>query len=340
MQLFDLVIGWLLFLPFSICASPSAVKLTELAKGSENYIIDIYGSDIDILDGPRDYYTVLIFTSSNPEHGCKQCENVHNFVSLVSNSWFTDYLDSHLLTFIKIDLRDPKNAKLFSLIGIQTVPHVWLIAPNPAADFGNPAKIFEDAHLEFKVPQVAADQQALEFAKFLTAQLQRSILIRDQNPLAKFAKTFLLTFSAIVIIRKKGPSKITATRKKTIVSLLAVAVILLFTCGYQYTIQNSVPFMAKNDNGDLVVISGGQHYQFGIETFLVAGNYALLAASLLLLTYIGSYKVGEKTAITSEQVKILLVLVNAVVLYLLYSCLTSIVLRKDHNYPYPYTKLF
>ena len=340
MHLIQLVLAYLLLLPFSLCASPNAVKLTELAKESENFIIDIHNSDLSILDGPRDYYTVLIFTSTDPSHGCSQCSNVYEFISLVSKSWFQDYLDSHLLTFINIDLNDPKNGKIFGMVGLQTVPHIWLIAPNLSAEYGNPNKIFEDAHLQFKVPQVSRDEQALEFGKFLTDHLQRSILIREQNPLFKFVKTFIITFSVIVIIRKKGPSKLTGTKKKTIVSLLAIAVVLLFTCGYQYTIQNAVPFIAKDDKGGLVVISGGQHYQFGIETFLVAANYALLAAAVLLLTYIGSYNVNEKSLIKNAYIKSLLVLINAVVLYLLYSSLTSIVLRKDHGYPYHFTKLF
>ena len=340
MQLIDFFIAYLLLLPFSLCASSNAVKLTELAKECENYIIEINNSDLSILDGPRDFYSVLIFTSTDPTHGCNQCESLYKFVSMVSNSWFTDYLDSHLLTFINIDLKDPKNGKLFGMVGIQTVPHIWLFAPNLKADFGNPMKIFDDAHLEFKVPQVSLEQQALEFATFLTDHLQRSILIRDQNPLLKFAKTFILTFSVIVIIRKKGPSSLTDTKKKTIISLLAVGVILLFTCGYQYTIQNAVPFIAKDDKGGLVIISGGQHYQFGIETFLVAANYALLATALILLKYIGSYEVNDKSVITNVNIKSLLVLINAVVLYFLYSSLTSIVIRKDHGYPYHFTKLF
>ncbi|CAX43134.1 oligosaccharyltransferase complex subunit, putative [Candida dubliniensis CD36] len=340
MQIVNYIIGLLLYFEVALCSSRSAIKLTELAKESDNYIIDVYNSDLSILEGPRDYFTVLIFTSSNAAHNCKQCEGVKNVVAKVARSWFSDHVDSHLLTFINIDLNDPKNGKLFNLIGLQTVPHIWLVAPNPSRDYGDPNKILEDAHLEFKMPQVPQDKQALEFAQFLSEQLQKPILIRDEDALAKFIKTFVITFSVIVIIRKKGPSRITATKKKTILSLVAIAIVLLFTCGYQFTIQNSVPFVAKSDKGGVVLISGGQYYQFGIETFLVGANYASLAGALLLLTYIGRYKVTEKSFIASEDIKVFLVLFVTISIYLLYSCLTSIVLRKDQGYPYSFTKLF
>lgn len=340
MYIVNYIIGLLLYIEVALCSSHSAIRLTELAKESQDYIIDVYNSDLSILEGPRDYFTVLLFTSSNADHNCKQCEGFKNVVTKVANSWFSDHTDSHLLTFITIDLNDPKNGKLFSLIGLQTVPHIWLVAPNPSRDYGDPNKILEDAHLEFKMPQVSQDKQTLEFAQFISEQLQKPILIRDTDALTKFIKTFVITFSVIIIIRKKGPSRITATKKKTIVSLVAIAIVLLFTCGYQFTIQNSVPFVAKSNNGDIVLISGGQYYQFGIETFLVGTNYALLAGALLLLTYIGCYKVTERSFITSEDIRVLLVLLVTILIYLLYSCLTSIVLRKDQGYPYSFIKLF
>jgi len=243
MYIVNYIIGLLLYIEVALCSSHSAIRLTELAKESQDYIIDVYNSDLSILEGPRDYFTVLLFTSSNADHNCKQCEGFKNVVTKVA-------------TFITIDLNDPKNGKLFSLIGLQTVPHIWLVAPNPSRDYGDPNKILEDAHLEFKMPQVSQDKQTLEFAQFISEQLQKPILIRDTDALTKFIKTFVITFSVIIIIRKKGPSRITATKKKTIVSLVAIAIVLLFTCGYQFTIQNSVPFVAKSNNGDIVLISG------------------------------------------------------------------------------------
>lgn len=268
----------------------------------------------------------------------------------MSRAWYTDYADTHYLTILKVDVIDSGNINIFGSIGLLSVPHLWLIPPNEhAVDGGNGYEVLLERHLEYRLPKNVNDKEAmaLDLARFLADELQRSILIRDENASLKFLKSFGFTLAGILVIKKKGPKLITSTRKKTMAGLFCIGLILLSVGGYQFAIQMGVPFLARNDKGELIYISGGSHYQFGIEIAMMAGMYSSLAASLLSLIYLGKYEIGNGATeegargfIKNERVKVGLILINTVCIYLLYSCLTSIILRKDHGYPYGFTKLF
>ncbi|KAK6459657.1 subunit of N oligosaccharyltransferase complex [Scheffersomyces xylosifermentans] len=339
---------YVIFFLISAVASSSirALRLTEESFLHQEHVISITNSDLSLVSGPRDYYVLTVLTSTDPKHNCKVCTELESVVARVSNSWFSDYAGSNLLFILSIDIVDRTNIKLFDRVQVDSVPHVWLFPPNMnKVDLEDPEaekkdlSIFEDLHYEYKTPQAPFDDQALELARFLSDNIQKPITLRQKDPMATFIKTFSLTLAIIILIKKKGPAFITGTPKKQIIMLLAVAFILCCVCGYQFCNMRGVPFVARNEKG-LIYISGGAHYQFGVEILLVAANYSALAAALILLLWLGSYKVGRKTLITEESTKFVLIIVMNFVLYLLYSTLTSIFLRKEPNYPYPFTKLF
>ncbi|EGW31750.1 uncharacterized protein SPAPADRAFT_62344 [Spathaspora passalidarum NRRL Y-27907] len=340
MKLINIVVSWLLWAQLSLCFSQESIHLTELSHASDDFIIEVTDGDLSLIDGPRDYFTVLIFTSTDIAHGCQPCEEARDIISRVSKSWFADYAESNYLAFINIDLINKPNMNIFQVLGLQTIPHIWLIPPNHSVEYGNPYKILQEGHFDFRVPKANKDEQILAFAQFLSENTQRSILVRTEEPIAKFLKTFLLTLSFILLIKKKGPSIITSTRKKTVTAWFFIGLLLFCIGGYQFTIQQGVPFIARNDKGGIIFVSGGMSYQFGIEVFVSGANYAALAISLVSLVYIGQYKVTDTSVIKNDYVKTALILVNTGVQYLLVSCLTSLILRKDSNYPYPFTKLF
>ena len=53
MYIVNYIIGLLLYIEVALCSSHSAIRLTELAKESQDYIIDVYNSDLSILEGPE-----------------------------------------------------------------------------------------------------------------------------------------------------------------------------------------------------------------------------------------------------------------------------------------------
>lgn len=345
MKVFPLIVGLLaiVFTPFVLCDSIEALRLTEKSLESPNYVIPVSQSDVSALAGERDYYTLLIITSTDPAHNCEVCQSLNKVIDRVADSWFADYANSNYLFFVNIDLADHSNAKLFHKVNIDTVPHIWLLPPSrdkPAVPYDEAGfSIFKEPHFIFRLPMTGLDSQIYELALFLTQQTHKSIYIRHENPVQKFVTTFALTLGAIIFIRKRGPRVISNFQKKDTVKILALVCTLVFVGGYLFSTIEKAPFVAKNDVGEVIYISGGIYYQFGIEVFIIAANYALLGASLICLIYLGTYKVTAVSRISSENGKNLCIGINTIITYLLYSLLTSIFLRKDHEYPYHFSKL-
>ncbi|ABN65140.2 subunit of N- oligosaccharyltransferase complex [Scheffersomyces stipitis CBS 6054] len=334
------------FTAFLTLVCGSSLQLQQLLLQSSDYehnIIPIVQSDLSSLSGPRDYFTLMLLTSSDSKHQCDVCVEVQKIISRVADSWFAEYRTNSNLVFINVDIIDRENIKIFDALQITNIPHIWLFPPNiykeHSTEKGLDFSLLEDPHYIYKVPEAPFEEQVREFARFLSENLNKSVAIKQKSPLNTFATTFIATLVIITLVKRKGPKVITQLPKKHVVTMLSVAMILLFVCGYQFSVSKGVPFVARNEKG-LIFISGGTHYQFGIEVVFVAVNYLALGFAFLVLMYIGSYNVNSKSIIRSDDVKHVLIIVMNVIIYYLYSCLTSIVIRKDHDYPYSLTKLF
>ncbi|KAK6204688.1 uncharacterized protein RJT21DRAFT_111250 [Scheffersomyces amazonensis] len=345
-RVWQLLISLLSLLTVITCSSSQAIRLTEEALKYDNNIIQISNSDLSLFSGPRDYSTVLILTSTNRNHVCAVCMDLEKIVSQVTKSWYSDYLHTNSLFFANIDLIDASNSKIFQYLDIKNIPHIWLIPPNESIDFADSEienfefKILDDGHFVFQVPIAKIDDQVMELARFLTQNLQKSITVREQSPISTFVKTFAVTFFVILIIKKNGPSKFRNLPKKNALTIILISLMLVCLGGYQFTIQHGTPFVAKGHKGQIIFISGGTHYQFGVEILIVGINYTTLAFALVSLIHLGNYKVTSTSLIKSNKSRYIIIMVINILLYILYSSLTSIVLRKDHGYPYAFSKLF
>lgn len=338
-----------LFTFISICLAVKGSSTSNLILQSlqhANHVIPITNANLSIVSGPRDYWTLISFTSTDEKHACTTCHDFERVLAAVSNSWWADYAQSLFnLFFLNVDIIDRSNIPIFELLEFNTIPHIWLILPNTDIDIaeeddeGYQNKILHDGHFVFKLPVAAVDEQIMEFARFVTETTQKSILVRTEDPTMKFIKTFALTFIVILVLKKKGPTMLKNINKKYFSAAFFIFLILSFICGYAFTTTLGVPFLATGGKGEMIYISGGILYQFGIEIVIVGANYFFLGLSLLSLIYLGHYKVGSGTVIENERIHFLLVVVNSLVVFFLYSLLTSIFLRKDHSYPYGLAKL-
>lgn len=314
--------------------SPEAVKLTQLSQESENFKISITDGNLDMFTGIRDYYTLLIISSTDPKHKCQPCMNLGKVIDIVSKSWFHDYLFTNGLFFVEIDLIHQDNYKLASAIKLQTIPQIWLVPPNLEEKY-DPLALLTESHFNFNLPVGDIKSQAFAIAQFLSETLQKSIYIRDENPANNFIFYFIITFCSITLLKRRGPKVITNLGKKGAYWALSIFAILVSTTGFQFTRIRKIPFVARNENG-IIFISGGSHYQFGVEVVIMSGLYLILALSIISLIKVGNY---SSKALDTKQ-RLMLIILNVCITYLLYSTLTSIVLRKDPEYPFSFTKLF
>lgn len=336
--------------------SQEALVLTDLSLASPDLLLHISNSDLSIIDDNpiRDYYTLLVVTSTDEQHECVICHSLVEVVRKVARSWFADYTDHHYLYFAYVDIKDRSNADIFRFLEVLVIPHVWLIPPTTVSRAQEIQALLEDGvavpvepfqvltqpYLPFQLPVALFDDQVFELADFLSQHTLKSIQIRQEDQVFKFVTAFGVTFAAILFLKKKGPlvlGKVFSKRRiYTAVVLLAT---VCFVCGYSFTVMEKVPFVARNDKGGIIVVSGGVSWQFGIEIIVVGATYLALGATLIILVHLGSYKVTENSVL-GEKGKAALVVASAVVLYLLYSLLTTLYLCKDHDYPFPFTKVF
>lgn len=331
------IVAWLSFICFSLGSSVSSMELTKVAKQYRDFIIPITDGNLDLVAGVRDYFTLIIITTSNPQHGCKTCDSLSEVVSTVSKSWAADYEDSNLLFFLEIDISDQANLNLVQYVQMNTIPHVWLVPPNPKEQM-DPRDILKDHHYVFKLPKVSLRRQTFELANFLAQPLLKKIQLRNKNSTHDFLSTFVITLFVLIVFKKRGPRLIVNLGKSFAYKILTILFIISSITGFQYTRMKGVPFVAKNDKGEMIVISGGTHFQFGIEVLILSLNYFLLGASVISLIYMGNYQPSPHSRLSPAS-KNCLILFNSFIIYILYSILTSIAIRKDHDYPYWFTKL-
>lgn len=317
--------------------SLEALTLTEESKKFQDYIIRIEDGNLDLFTGVRDYYTLVVLTSTLDKHNCEPCKTIMNGIKRVSKNYFNDYQQLHQLFFVEIDLVHEANRKIANDLQLSSIPHVWLVPPNPQEQY-DPLAILKEQHFVFKVPKGSVANQALELARLLSQTLNKSIYVRDEDPLTQFILYFAVTFLSITILKRRGPKIITNLGKPFAWRIISIFAILSSITGYQFTKIKKVPFIARNEKG-IMFISGGHHYQFGTEIVIVSLNYLLLGIAMLTLIYLGKYKAHERSNFKKEEIQIL-ISINCVVIYVFYSILTSIALRKDPYYPYHFTKFF
>lgn len=331
-----------------------SVELTSLSLLLPNFIIPIENSDLSLVSHPdREYYTLIALTSTDERHACDSCHDLDILLLRVAKAWFNDHAMSNYLFFTKVDIVDRSNLAIFEFLELQSVPQIWLIPPSRIAEqhkkdrpvvenevFG-PFDILLEPHAEFQLPDTSFDDQVFQFADWLAITVQKRIFIRQENAVGKFAMTFFVTFALILFVKKRGPSAVTQNVSKgRIYKVLSLVLLLVLLGGYLYTMLEGVPFVAQNDKGEVIYISGGTHYQFGVEIVLVAVHYFLLGAALVTLTYLGQYTVTGGGWLKTEEQKAVCVVLGAAVLFLFYSSFTSMYLRKDSEYPYHFLKLF
>lgn len=331
------------------------VQLKDLTTSSEDYVYQVSGADLSPFSKyNRDYFTLLMITSTSEAHGCQTCVNWKPILRKVAKAWYSDYLDTNYLLIAEIDLVDQTNMALLDPMKISTVPQIWLIPPTNLANEYRPddhvekdetswtvMDLVSEPHSLYELPQVPFEEQAFLFADWLAGAVQKPIYLRQENAPSKFLVTFALTFLTIMLFKKKGPSFITEfVTKSKVYQIFYFLILYLLLGGIMFSFITPVPFLAKNDQGNLIYISGGNSYQFGVEMVIVGLTYFVLGTLLVFLCYIGQYKVTKNSEISSESLKNFLVLVVCGLLYFASSVLSSICLRKDHEYPYYYTKLF
>lgn len=333
------------FFALTRCAGhdDKVASLTQLSNESPDFIVPITHGNLSMFAGSREYWTLVVITSTRMQDNCAVCNDFVPVLQETGNRWSQEYGHLGLLFIANIDLQIESNRFLFAHLNITNVPHIGLLPPlREAPKIGNQLgwEVLDDPVIGIDISMALHSGKADAVALAIQQNLGVIFSMQDQSELSKFVKAFSATLLAIMLIKKKGPNFLRTRSRRTMTASLFIGLILVWVSGFQWILGNGPPFVATNDKGNMIIISGGTSYQFGIETVLMSVLYAMLATSTVLLVTLGQYKCTPHSILRSEKSRDTCAVVNVAFLFLLYAALTCIAKRKDHDYPFVPWHLF
>lgn len=328
---------WLYTLTQCAALEDKVIDLIQLSNESPDFIVPITHGNLSAFSGVRDYWTLIVVTSTRKEDNCGICNDFVPVLQEVGQRWNQEFGHLGLLFIINIDLQIESNRFLFAHLNITAVPHVGLLPPlRVAPQSGNELgwEMLDDPIIAIDISMDLYSERANAVAQAILQNLGVVFSIQEQSELTKFVKAFSATLLVIMLIKKKGPTFLRTRSRRTMTAFLFIGLILVWASGFQWILGNSPPFVATNEKGSIIFISGGTSYQFGIETVLISLLYAMLAASTVLLVTLGQYKCTSESILKSDRSRNICVAANAVILFILYVTITCTAKSKDHGYPY------
>ncbi|KAH3676091.1 hypothetical protein WICMUC_002388 [Wickerhamomyces mucosus] len=301
-------------LSFVQCALP--IDNVKLFRNSDS-IIEIDSSNLNqILVGERSYYISLFFTSDDPALNCKICAQFEPIYKKVIKSLFKIENLQNKIVFAKVDFE--KNKPFFKELGLTHIPKLWILPPTEDSN----SNASNQPHYEYTISEQSLDP--LNLGDYIAKLLHITVKIDTDFEVSEFLGYFLFTFSIVLIFKKLVIQKYP---KYKLFQLISVALILLFISGYMFTVIRGIPLISKDAKGEIMYFSGGTHWQFGLETFLIASIYSALISGIVVLVQILPKLENE------IKKNVLIICVNIGMIYLL-SYFISIYLIKDGSYPF------
>lgn len=296
--------------------SPEELQQLQGDHGIIHLNSDNFGQ---ILNGPRDYFLSLLFTTTAEHIPCDTCKKFDPQYKIVSKSYFATNPGRNDLFFLVAEFGD--NESKFRELKMDKVPKLWIFPPTSKEWYN-----VTSPHYQYTISEAALNDP-LDFADFIAKAANLSIVIQPDFELSQFFTYFLGTFFFVLILKKQVLGRI---NKAVVLKFLVVFATIVLISGYMFTVIRGIPLIAKDDKGNIMYFSGGTHWQFGLETFIISSIYIALGALIVgLVSYI--------PLIENEQLKNSLTIGFAFGVLYIFNYLTKIFLVKDPGYPYQVT---
>lgn len=270
---------------------------------------------------PRDYTAMVLLTAMDARYGCQLCREFQPEWDILARSWTNgDKKGDSRVIFGTLDFADGRET--FMSLGLQTAPVLLLFQPTTGPHaVASP----EPIRYDFTTGPQVAEQVHSWLARHLPGRPQPPIR-RPINWMRLFSWT-VLSLGAVTAFVTAYPYLVPLIQSRKLWAGLSLFAILLFTSGHMFNQIRKVPYVAGNGKGGVSYFAGGFQNQFGMETQVVAGVYALLAFCAIGL----ATKVPRMTDPKRQQIA---VVTWGVVLFVLYSFLLSIFRIKNGGYPF------
>ncbi|EXJ53954.1 hypothetical protein A1O7_09291 [Cladophialophora yegresii CBS 114405] len=275
----------------------------------------------DLTASPRDYSLAVLLTARDAKYACGICREFDQEWNILGRSWQKgDRSGQSRILFATLDFDQGRN--VFMKLQLQTAPVLLLYPPTTGAHAkpdGQPPR------LDFLGPQSAEAVHGWLLRHLPPGQNYPSI-VRPIN-YARIGVTVTVLLGVFTFLTVAYPYIMPVVQNRNLWAGLSLIMILLFTSGHMFNHIRKVPYVAGNGRGGISYFAGGFQNQYGMETQIVAGMYALLAFAAINLAL-------RVPRIRDPKTQQAAVIIWAAVLFGMYSFLMSIFRIKNGGYPF------
>jgi hypothetical protein len=252
-----------------------ADKLRSLSY-SAGGMIHLSASDFEeyVVQQPRPYTLVILFTTSSAKYKCTSCEDVMHMYEQVVYSYkeagadlpvaSPDGQKSRAVFFAVMEYSQQTHA-VFTKLGFFSVPNILVTHPRSVVESGDKYSVVKEDLWEIS-PNV--EIHAYKVIEFINTRSQRSVELKTSAVEAVMSLFYMLVLLGIV------GYAVYALRTLLLIPYVwfAGGILVYFICmaGVVYDIIHGVPWVGSNSKGEAEYINGGQRSQYGLEGFLMS----------------------------------------------------------------------
>ncbi|EDO17665.1 hypothetical protein Kpol_1004p40 [Vanderwaltozyma polyspora DSM 70294] len=264
-----------------------------LSLRDRDRIIEVTDENYEsLMGGVKGYSTVLYITMRGELNGkaCDMCNEFEETLRQASNQIYYQYPDLNVLFYIA-DVG--VNKKLAQDLKLKFIPHLLVYPPATDNSFKWSTSQFYQYELTERVVK-----ELMALANFLGKTLNILIKINEPFKYDEFIFYFGTSMLVFIILKKIILPRVN-NKSKFAMAVFSFTVIFLSITGYKFTEIKGIPFIARNDKGEIMYFSGGMNWQFGIEIFTVSTMYLVLGLQTLLLICLPKLSVNENVKFIS-----------------------------------------
>lgn len=283
---------------------------TEAARG-HNHMIQLTADTFKqfVVDGPRPYNVLTVFTALTHEYRCDYCHDAHKAMIPVSESLFkhwrslatttnTTFLDPEDEKPLFIAIVDiARNKDIFQRLQLNTAP-VICIQPSTYSTkvYGNVNGFLNQIPQNKKFIQTSARFTPNDFTTFVHKALGISVATESKPPVQELVVVLLLILAGCVCLYFFRDLLIKLRTQTTLMIFVSWIAYIFCTAGGMYNIIAGTQFNSKDEKGNVQHILVARRDQYGEESFIVGGlTLALGIAGVLLI------KKATKTTTTQSS---------------------------------------
>ncbi|KAJ1999227.1 oligosaccharyl transferase subunit ost3/OST6 [Coemansia thaxteri] len=305
------------------CGLANGQSLGELQKLAKRDSDGLARLDMDtfvknVVPENKEYAVVVQLTALSPKYKCGPCLTLDATLRAVSRGW-RRHGDSSRIVFGSLDVEDGE--ELFHKMGINQIPRLMIFPAGKGAHaLANPSP----REMAIRAESATAAGMASKLSGLLGVTITADVPVDYFKYVKYLATAIAVPGGAYLLFRYVSLAMV----GRNVLAIASIMFVLLMTSGYMWNRINSPPYMGQSQqSGDVVLFVPTQNQQYGVETQIVAGTYAICALCIVVL-------VKHVPKIQSADQRTSVTLLFVFLLLFTFSYLNSVFRLKMPGYPF------